>query len=83
MDPDLLPHRSYRLLNLLLHLESFPSKRNKFINHGTHTSTYQTCGHTSMSTKSIQKDIGIPSTPIPTVVNGTLYMPSTTTVVVP
>jgi hypothetical protein len=57
------------------HLESFPSKRNRVIKHGTHTSTYQTYGHTSMSTESSQKDNGIPSTPIPTTVNGTPLTP--------
>jgi hypothetical protein len=83
VEPDQLPRRSHRLLKLPPHLESFPSKRRKVIKRGTHTSTYQTCGHTSMSTESSQKDTGSPSTPIPTIVNGTPSMPSTTMVVVP
>jgi hypothetical protein len=69
-------------LKLPLHLESFLSKRIKVIKRGTHTSTYRTCDHTSMSTESSQKDIGSPSTPIPSIVNGTPSMPSTTAVVV-
>jgi hypothetical protein len=81
MDPDELPRRSQRLLKLPLHLYYFPSKRNKVIKRGTHTSTYQTCDHTSMSTNSSQKEMRIPLTPIPTVVNGTHSTPSTTTVV--
>jgi hypothetical protein len=71
------------LLILPPHLESFPSKRCKVIKHGTHTSTYQTCDHTRMSTESSQKDIESPSTPIPTIVNSVPSTPSTTTVVVP
>jgi hypothetical protein len=71
------------LLKLPPHLESFPSKRRKFIKRSAHTSTYQNCGHTSMSTELIQKDIGSPSTPIPTIVNDTPSTPSTTMVVVP
>jgi hypothetical protein len=82
MEPDPLPRRSHRLLKLPPHIEYFPSKRRKVIKHGTHTSTYQTCGHTSMSTESSQKDIGSPLTPIPTIVNGTPSTPSTTMVVV-
>jgi hypothetical protein len=81
VEPDHLPLRSHCLLKLPPHLESFPSKRCKFIKRGTHTSTYQTCDHTSMSTESSQKDIGSPSTPIPTVVNGIHSTPSTTSVV--
>jgi hypothetical protein len=82
MEPDQLPRRSRHLLKLPPHLESFPSKRHKVIKRGTHTSTYQTCDHTSMSTESSQKDTGSPSTPIPTIVNGTPSTPSTTMVVV-
>jgi hypothetical protein len=82
VEPDQLPRRSHRLLRLPPHLESFPSKRRKVIKRGTHTSTYQTCDHTRMSTESSQKDIGSPSTPIPTIVNGTPSTPSTTMVVV-
>jgi hypothetical protein len=83
MEPDPLPRRSRHLLKLPLHLESFPSKRCKVIKCGTHTSTCQTCDHTSMSTESGQKDTRSSSTPIPIVVNGTPYTPSTTMVVVP
>jgi hypothetical protein len=71
MESDELPSKSRRLLKLPLHIESLPSKRHKFFNRGTHTSTYQTCGYTSMSTKLSQKDTRSPSTPIPIVVNGT------------
>jgi hypothetical protein len=82
VEPDQLPHRSLCLLQLPLHFESFPSKRRKFIIHGTYTSTYQTCDRTRMSTESSQKDIGSPSTPIPTIVNNTPSTPSTTMVIV-
>jgi hypothetical protein len=82
MELDQLPRRSRHFLQLPPHLESFPSKRHKVIKHGTHTSTYQTCDHTRMSTESSQKDTGSPSTPIPTIVNGTPSTPSTTMVVV-
>jgi hypothetical protein len=80
MDPYQLPRRSCRLLQLPPHFESFPSKRCKVIKRGTHTSTYQTCDHIRMSIESIQKDIGSPLTPIPTIVNGTPSTPSTTMV---
>ena len=83
MEPEQLPSRSRHLLQLPPHFESLPSKRRKFVKHGTHTSTYQTCDHTRMSTESSQKDIGSPSTPIPTTVNSTPSTPSTTMVVVP
>jgi hypothetical protein len=83
MEPDQLPRRSRLcLLKLPPHLESFPSKRRKVIKRGTHTSTYQTCDYTIMSTESSLKDTGSPSTPIPYVVNGTPSTPSTTMVVV-
>jgi hypothetical protein len=82
MEPDQLPHRSRRLLQLPPHFESFPSKRRKVIIRGTYTSTYQTCDHTRMSIESSQKDTGSPSTPIPTIVNDTPSTPSTTMVVV-
>jgi hypothetical protein len=82
VEPDQLPHRSRRLLQLPPHFESFPSKRHKVIKRGTHTSTYQTCDHTRMSTESSHQDTGSPSTPIPTIVNGTPSTPSTTMVVV-
>jgi hypothetical protein len=55
MDPDPLPHRSHIFLKLPPHLESFPSEIIKVIKRGTHTSTYQTCDHTRMSTKLSQK----------------------------
>jgi hypothetical protein len=82
VEPDQLPRRSRHLLQLPPHFESFPSKRRKVIIRGTYTSTYQTCDHMRMSTESSQKDIGSPSTPIPTIVNGTPSTPSTTMVVV-
>jgi hypothetical protein len=62
--------------------DSLPSKRRKVIKRGIHTSTYHTCDHTRMSTESSQKYIGSPSTPIPTIVNGTPSTPSTTMVIV-
>jgi hypothetical protein len=83
MEPDQLPRRSHCLIRLPPHLEYLLSKRCKVIKRGTHTSTYQTCDHTRMSTKSSQKDTGSPSTPIPTIVNDTPLTPSTTMVVVP
>jgi hypothetical protein len=79
---DQLPRRYHRLLQLPQHFESFPSKRCKVIKCGTHTSTYQTCDHTRMSTESSQKDTQSPSTPIPTIVNDTPLTPSTTIIVV-
>jgi hypothetical protein len=82
VEPDQLPRRSRRLLQLPLHFESFPSKRRKVIIRGTYTSTYQTCDRMRMSTESSQKDTGSPSTPIPTIVNDTPSTPSTTMVVV-
>jgi hypothetical protein len=83
VEPDQLPRRSHRLLQLPPHFESFPSKRRKVIKRGTHTSTYQTCDHTRMSIESSHQDTRIPSTPIPTIVNDTPSTPSTIMVVVP
>jgi hypothetical protein len=80
---DQIPHMSPHLLILPPHLESLPSKRHQVIIRDTHTSTYQTCDHTRMSTESIQKNIGSPSTPIPTIVNSVPSTPSTIVVVVP
>jgi hypothetical protein len=71
MDLDQLPHKSRCLLQLLPHFESFPYKRCKVIKRGTHTSTFQTCYHTRMSIEMIHQDTESPSTPIPTIVNGT------------
>jgi hypothetical protein len=82
VEPNPLPRKSRHLMKLPPHLEYFPSKRRKVIKRGTHTSTYQTCGHRSMSIESSQKDIGSPSTSIPTIVNSTPSTPSTTMVVV-
>jgi hypothetical protein len=70
MEPDHLPRRSYHLLKLPPHLESFPSKRCKVTKPGTHTSTYQTCDYTSMSTESSLNETRSPSTLIPTIFNG-------------
>ena len=83
MELDQLPHHSLCFLKLPSLLEYFPSKRRTVIKRGTHTSTYQTCDHTRMSIELSQQDIGSPSTPIPTIVNGTPSTPSTTMVVVP
>jgi hypothetical protein len=77
-----IPCRSFRLLQLPLHFESLPSKRCKFIKHGRHTSSYQTCDSTRMSTELSHQDSGSLSTPIPTIVNGTPSTPATTMVVV-
>jgi hypothetical protein len=82
MDLDQLPHRSHYLLKLPPHLESFPSKMRKVIKRGTHTSTYETCDYKIMSIDSSSKDNGSPSTPIPSMVNGTPSNPSTTVIVV-
>jgi hypothetical protein len=81
MEPDQLPRRSRRLLQLPPSFESFPSKRHRVIKCGTHTSTYQTCDSTRMSTELSHQDTGSPSTPTPTIVNGTPSTPSTTMVV--
>jgi hypothetical protein len=82
VEPDQLPRRSRRLLQLPLHFESFPSKRHRVIKHGTHTSTYHTYDSTRMITELSHQDTGIPSTPTPTIVNGTPSTLSTTMVVV-
>jgi hypothetical protein len=79
---DQLPHTSHCLLQLPLHFYSFPSKRCRVIKRGTQSSTYQTCDYTRMSTQLIHQDTRIPSTPTPTIVNGTPSTPSTTMVVV-
>jgi hypothetical protein len=82
VEPDQLPHRSHRLLQLPPHFESFPYKRRRVIKRGTHTSTYHTCDYTMMSTELSHQDIGSPSTPTHTIANGTPSTPSTTMVVV-
>ena len=71
MDSDHLPRWSCRLLQLPPDFESLPSKRHKVIKHGTHTSTYQTCDSTRMSTELSHQNTGSPSTPTPTIFNGT------------
>jgi hypothetical protein len=83
VEQDQIPHRSRRLCNLPLHLESlskFPSKRRKFNKHGTYISTSWTCDYPVMSTKSNPNDIGSPSTPIPSVISGIPSTPSSMTV---
>jgi len=70
-------HRSRRLLKLPPHLESlprFPSKRHKVNKCGTYISTYQTCDNLVISIESNPNVIGIPSTPISSVISG---IPST------
>jgi hypothetical protein len=76
---DQRPHRSRNLLQLPPYFKSFPSKRHRFIRHGTHTSSFQTCDSSKMSTEANIQNTGSPSTPIPTVVNGTPSTPMTTT----
>jgi hypothetical protein len=73
------------MLKLPLQFESllkFPSKRNKFNRRGTYISTSQTCDYAIIGIESSLNDTGIPSSPIPYVVNGTSSTPSTTIVVV-
>jgi hypothetical protein len=50
---------------------------------GTHTSIVQTCDSTRMSTESNIQNIGSPSNPTPTIVNGTPSTPATTILVDP
>jgi hypothetical protein len=83
VESDQPPRRSRRLLQLPLDFESFPSKRHRVIRSGTHTSTIQTCDSTRMSTEPSLQNTGSPSTPIPTIVNGTPSTPATSMVVVP
>jgi hypothetical protein len=82
VESDQLPHQSHRLLQLPPDFESLHSKRRRVIKHGTHTSTYQTCDSTRMSTEPSHQNTGSPSTPTPTIVNGNPSTPATTMVVV-
>jgi hypothetical protein len=82
VEPEQLPRRSHRFLQFPPHFEPLPSKRCRVIERGTHTSTYQTCDHTRMSTVPSHQDIGSPTTLTPTIVNGTPSTPSTIMVVV-
>jgi hypothetical protein len=82
VEPDHLPHRSLRLLQLPPHFDSLPSKSRIVIKHGTHTSTYQTCDSIRMSTEPSHQDTRSSSTPTPTIVNDTPSTPTTTMVVV-
>jgi hypothetical protein len=83
VESDQLPRRSRRLLQLPPVFEFLPSKRRRVIRSGTHTSTFQTCGSTRMSTESSLQNTGSSSTPNPTIVNGTPSTPAATTVAVP
>jgi hypothetical protein len=80
MDSDQLPRRSRRLLQLPPVFELLPSKRRRVIESGTHTSTFQTCDPTRMSTESSLQNTRISSTPNPTIVNFTPSTPAATTV---
>jgi hypothetical protein len=82
VESDQHPHRSRRLLQLPPDFKFFPSKRRRVIRCGTHTSTFQTCGSTRMSTESSLQNTRSSSTPIPTIVNGTPSVFATTTVAV-
>jgi hypothetical protein len=82
MESEQLPRWSRRLLQLPLDFESLPSKRRRVIKRGTHTSTYHTCDSKRMSTELSHQNTRSPSTPTPTIVNGTPSTPSTTMVVV-
>jgi hypothetical protein len=82
VEPEQLPRRSCHLLQLPPHFESFPSKRRSVIKRGTHTSTYQTCDSTRMSTELSHQNTESPSTSTTTIVNGTPLTPATTMVVV-
>ena len=83
MEPDQLPHRSCHFLKLPLYLESLNSKRHKVIKRGTHTSTNHIFDCPVMGIELSPNDTRTPSTPIPSVVNGTPLNPSTTMVLVP
>jgi hypothetical protein len=82
VDSDKLPRQSRRLLQLPSDFMSLPSKRRRVITRGTNTSTAQTWDSTRMSTEPGLQNSGSPSTPIPTVVNGTPSTPATSMVVV-
>jgi hypothetical protein len=82
MESDHLPRRSCRLLQLPPVLELFPSKRCRVVRSGTHTSTFQTCDPTNMTTESTPQNIGSSSTPNPTIFNCTPLTPTTTIVAV-
>jgi hypothetical protein len=83
VESDQRPLRSRRLLQLPPNFESLPSKRRRVIKRGTHTSIVQTCDSTRMSTEPSLQNTASPSTPTPTIVNGTPLTPATTMVVVP
>jgi hypothetical protein len=82
MESDQLPRRSRRLLQLPPVFELLPSKRRRVIGSGTHTSTFQTCDPTRMSTESSLQNTGSSSTPNPTIVNCTPSTPAAATVAV-
>jgi hypothetical protein len=82
MESDQLPRKSHWLLQLPPVFESFPSKRCRVINSGTHTSTFQTCDPARMSTESSLHNTGISSTPNTTIISGTPSTPATSTVAV-
>jgi hypothetical protein len=83
VESDQPPHRSRRLLQLPPDFEYLPSKRRRVIRSGMHTSIFQTCDSTRMSTEPSLQNSGSPSTPIPTIVNGTPSTPPTSMVLVP
>jgi hypothetical protein len=83
VESDQPPRRSCRLLQLPSNFVSLPSKRFRVIIRGTHTSTIHTCDSTKMSTGPGLQNSWSPSTPIPTIVNGTPSTPTTSMVVVP
>ena len=80
MELDQHPRRSRRLLQLPSDFGFFPSKRRSVFRSGTHTSTFQTCGSTRMSTESILQNTRSSWTPLPTIINGTPSTPTTTTI---
>jgi hypothetical protein len=82
VESDQPPRRSRRFLQLPPDFESFPSKRNRVIIHGTQTSIVQTCDFKRMSTEPSLQNTRSPSTPTPTIVNGTTLTPATSMVVV-
>ena len=82
MESDQLPRRSRRLLQLPPVFKFLPSKRRRVIRSGTHTSTFQTCGSTRMSTDSSLQNTRNSLTPIPNIVNSTPSTPATTIVAV-
>jgi hypothetical protein len=83
VESDQPPHRFRCLLQLPPYFVSFPSKRPRVIICGTHKSIVQTCDSTRMSIEPGIHNHGNPSTPIPTIFNGTPSTPATSMSILP